>query len=133
MGLFHMIDRTHYFISPRKEFLDTYRKWLEECGGSVFPLGGKNDEASVQGSLRDAGVPLKRESGNQSTWRYKFYKKGTVESGLEKVACIALPIQELPEQVQEALRELFGSAVALPSKMNSSEVEQKDTESVEPL
>jgi hypothetical protein len=57
----------------------------------------------------DAGLPLKGERANPSTWRYSFYDKGCApEGGQRAVDCLGCPISVLPPNVQVAFSDLFG-------------------------
>lgn len=101
IGLLHKIGKKLYFITPRMCFLELYARWLEDHDATVFDLFAHNGEAAVQRKLQDAGVPLKGESANPATWRFKFYSED------DKVSCLALPLSQLPETVQNVFGQLF--------------------------
>lgn len=103
VGLIRNLEGIDLFITPRKVFLKSYAKWLEEHHASCFALSTPTDGAVVQRKLMEAGVPLRGEKNNPSTWRHAFYKKRK-----DKVDCLALPIPQLPEQVQATFESLFG-------------------------
>lgn len=108
MGLIRPLDGVDYIIIPRTVLLKTYLDWLEKQHISGFDLSTAKSEATVQHSLLESGIPLKHESGNLATWRYPFYGKDRASQSVGMVNCMALPISQLPENVQTAFGTLFG-------------------------
>lgn len=116
MGLIRVLDGTEYFITPRKPFLEQYRKWLTGQNATLFDLPNSRSEAPVQGALQDAGIPLYGEKNNRSTWRYQFYSDAK-----KMVNCFGLPIRMLPDDVQERFGALFGQPESKTAVLNLSE------------
>lgn len=112
MGLLHCIgDGPCHLIAPRSSFLKAYRLWLEERHITAFSLSEQKAEAAVQRRLCDMGVPLKHENNNPATWRYLFHKIDKTKSNPKTIPCFALPIPELPEEVQTVFGRYFGSMI----------------------
>lgn len=107
MAIIRKLDNKDWFIAPRTQFLEAYARWLTEQHSSAFELG---NEAAIQRQLMEIGVPLRGEKNNPSTWRYSFHKERR-----DKIDCLALPIESLPEWVQTVFGNLFG----VPSDMAS--------------
>lgn len=104
MGLIRCLGDTDFFITPRNGFLGSYSQWLRDQDSPAFDLSAVHADAAVQRKLLEAGIPLRHESNNPSTWRYAFHGKAN-----GNVNCLALPLEELPEAVQRAFGALFGS------------------------
>ena len=103
MAAIRKLDGDDWFVTPRKQFLEAYARWLSERQVPAFePASG----AEVQRLLQEAGIPLRGESGNPVTWRYSFYAERK-----DKVDCLALPIKPLPEWVKT----VFGDLIGIPS------------------
>ena len=112
MGLLHCIgDGPCHLIAPRSSFLKAYQLWLEERHITAFSLSEQKAEAAVQRRLCDMGVPLKHENNNPATWRYLFHKIDKTKSNPKTIPCFALPIPELPEEVQTVFGRYFGSMI----------------------
>lgn len=103
MAIIRKLDGEDWFITPRKQFLKIYARWLSERRAPTFESGSG---AEVQRQLQEAGIPLRGESGNPVTWRYSFYADRK-----DKVDCLALPIESLPEWVKT----VFGDLIGIPS------------------
>ena len=103
MAIIRKLDGDDQFITPRKQFLKIYARWLSERRAPTFESGSG---AEVQRQLQEAGIPLRGESGNPVTWRYSFYADRK-----DKVDCLALPIESLPEWVKT----VFGDLIGIPS------------------
>lgn len=112
-------------IIPRKRCFELYAQWLADHNASAFASG---NDAAVQRQLMDAGVPLRGEKGNPSTWRFAFCGK---DSG--KLDCLALPIFQLPEQVQMVLGPPIGQPPAGGTCPNGSETAPNVWKEVKPL
>ncbi len=125
MALIRELDGETVFITPRKQFLETYARWLTEQHSPAFELGS---EATIQRQLMEAGVPLRGEKNNPSTWRHAFYKETK-----DRVDCLALPITKLPEQVQAAFGNLFGPLSDVSAHTTSAEASPNSFEEVKPL
>lgn len=106
--IYDVKNDAQYFIAPRRRFLEVYAQWLSDQGCSTFDLSGDNDEASVQRRLLEAGIPVKGERNNPSTWRHKFY---AVNAKVKKrdIDCIGLCVTQLPDTVQKAIGQLLGT------------------------
>ncbi len=116
MALVRTQDGVDIFITPRKVFLDAYAQWLAEHHAPVFDLSTSKGEAAVQRQLSEAGIPLRGEKNNPSTYRYPFYGKAG-----DKVNCFVLPINQLPESVQSVFGELLGKGSDAIGASNHSE------------
>lgn len=125
MELIRELDGETIFITPRKQFLEAYARWLTEQHSPSFELG---NEAAFQRQLMEAGVPLRGEKNNPSTWRHTFYRDHK-----EKVDCLALPIAQLSEPVQAAFGSLFGSPSDPSVHPTPSEPIPNGFEGVKPL
>ena len=86
----------------------------------------------MQRKLLEAGIPVKGESGNPVTWRYKFY---AADAKVKKkdVDCIGLPMAQLPEMVQSVIGQLLGTPCGEVSVPNSPESAPNGQEGVNPL
>lgn len=105
MALRRQSEGTNDWVVPRLIFLQKYEEWLLQEGGTPFAHTSPNWDATVQRRLLEAGIPLRGESNNPSTWRYQFYDKST---GKGKDPCLALIHDKLPEHIQKRLNSLIG-------------------------
>lgn len=103
MGLIRSLDGTDFFITPRRSFLEAYAQWLGNHDSPAFDLFAPRADAAVQRTLFEAGVPLKHETNNPSTWRFAFYGKAG-----SSINCLALPLTALPDEVRKGFGILFG-------------------------
>lgn len=125
MALIRELGGELVFITLRKPFLESYTQWLTEQHSPSFDL---ENEASIQRQLMDAGIPLRGEKNNPSTWRHAFYKESK-----DKVDCLALPITKLPKQVQAAFGNLFDSLPDVSAHPTLAESVPNSFEGVKPL
>ena len=128
MGLIHMLDGKQHFIAPRQSFLEVYDKWLTGQGAVGFDLSSKKGEATIQGKLRGAGVPVYGEKNNPSTWRFQFYK-----CSKDKINCLALPIAQFPASVQAVFGMQFGAELSQMGPTNHSDVTTNSKKGVNQL
>lgn len=97
-----------HLIFPRAALLAAYEEWLVEHGGETPPKE-KYWETKAQKLISGWGVQLKTE-GSDVTWRFSFYDKGEAPAGVnEKLACLAFPLQQLPDSIQKILKKRFES------------------------
>lgn len=103
MAVIRKLDGEDWFIAPRKQLLEVYARWLAEQQAPVFEI---RNEAASQRQMLEAGIPLRGEKNNPATWRHSFYADSQ-----DKVDCLALPIAQLPEQVQTVFGNLSGTRI----------------------
>ena len=132
MAIIYTVDEVEYFIAPRRRFLEVYAQWLSDHGSSAFELSGDKDEAAVQRKLLDAGIPLKGETKNPATWRYKFFN-ANANVPKNKIDCFGLPIRQLPETVQSVFGQLLGMPDVEAAVPNGPEPAPDGQEGVNPL
>lgn len=131
-GLVHKIGNMLYLIMPRRKFLETYKSWLLEQGIPIFDVTKPHWEASVQRELQKAGIPVRGEKSNPSTWRYQFYSKDCTLT-TKNIDCIALPLRQLPDFVQASFAEHFGEISERLSLQHPSETSRSESEGGKPL
>ena len=123
MALVHQIDSTEWLIVPREKFAEGYAKWLAEKNADTPWCSEAKPGAFLQRKLQEAGIPLRGEKGNPSTWRYAFYARDK-----KHISCFAIPTADLPETVQQRLGDLIRSSLAASIVPNPSEGETNHEE-----
>lgn len=128
MALVRKLEGKEFFIAPRMKFLETYAQWLKSQHSPSFDLSASKGEATVQRKLLEAGIPLRGEKNNPSTWRYPFYGK---QEGM--VNCLALPVGQLPRLAQSAFENLIGTdpdTASAPNRPGLAPDGQKEVEAL---
>lgn len=128
MALVRKLDGEEFFITPRMQFLETYAQWLKSQHSPSFDLSVSKGETAVQRKLLEAGIPLRGEKNNPSTWRYPFYGK---QKGM--VNCLALPVGQFPEPAQSAFENLIGTGSGTAAAPNRTEPAPDGQKGVEVL
>lgn len=131
-GLILTIEEEALFITPRETFFNEYHLWLKDHNICSFDCSRVHGDAAVQKELMDVGIPIRSEKNNPSTWRYQFFSKDcTLKSKL--IACVALPLRQLPDFVQASFAEHFGEISELLPVQPQSEMSRSESEGGKPL
>ncbi len=131
-GLILTIEEESLFITPRETFFNEYHLWLKDHNIRSFDCSRVHGDAAVQKELMDVGIPMRSEKNNPSTWRYQFFSKDcTLKSKL--IACVALPLCQLPDFVQASFSEHFGEISGQLSLQRPSETSRSRSEGGKPL
>lgn len=119
-------------IWVRETFFNEYHLWLKDHNIRSFDCSRVHGDAAVQKELMDVGIPMRSEKNNPSTWRYQFFSKDcTLKSKL--IACVALPLCQLPDFVQASFSEHFGEISGQLSLQRPSETSRSRSEGGKPL
>lgn len=126
MGLIWELHEDLSLILPRRETLESYSHWLLQQGLNSFSLSKKNEAADIQRTLQDAGIPLRGEKNDPTTWRFQFYEKNAMEAlpnGKLKIPCLSLSLSNLPEEVRICVEDLFCITAKPVGKPNAPEID----------